>query len=570
MGFSTLLAFLSIIAVSAGRMVVHESRASAPAGFTNKGAAPAADVLTLRVALAANNLAGLQQKLASVSTPGSAEFRQWLSKDDVKSFVAPSAETVAAFNAWATANELSPTVISPNGDWFSITLPVSKADSLFAAKFETFSHPDISSILVRTLSVSLPSELVGHVDVISPSTDFVDSDIRLAPSTSSSLPSRDTPPASCNTNAASGRITPVCLQDLYGIPATPATQSNNTNSIIVSGYVDEWAQAADLTTFFKAFRPDIASNTTFTTTVLDGGENPQGSGEAGVEANLDIQFSMGIATGVATEFLSVGGGGTIAEFAQSLLDTTTFLDGLDNPGTVLTTSYGTTESSFGASMAVKICNGYMALGARGISVIYASGDGGVRGNHDSASVCNINTFMPVFPAACPYVTAVGSTIGIPEVAVNFTGGGFSNLFPTPDYQTAAVSSFLATIPSTFRGTFNKTGRGYPDVALQGWNFDVVANGVTEAVSGTSASAPSFAGLIALINDQLIAAGKPVLGFLNPFIYASESAFTDITTGHNSGFTCPASSVAFDAAPGWDALTGVGTPLFDQLLAAALA
>jgi tripeptidyl-peptidase-1 len=153
--------------------------------------------------------------------------------------------------------------------------------------------------------------------------------------------------------------------------------------------------------------------------------------------------------------------------------------------------------------------------------------------------------MPVFPAACPFVTSVGSTQGFgPEKAINFTGGGFSNVFTTPSYQTSAVASFLRTVPSTFRGTFNKAGRGYPDVSLQGWNFEIVSGGVTGLVGGTSASSPTFAGIIALINDRLVQAGRPVLGFLNPFLYSTAStAFTDITIGHNSGFVCPASSVS---------------------------
>ncbi|KAJ7135552.1 hypothetical protein C8R44DRAFT_609338, partial [Mycena epipterygia] len=62
--------------------------------------------------------------------------------------------------------------------------------------------------------------------------------------------------------------------------------------------------------------------------------------------------------------------------------------------------------------------------------------------------------------------------------------------------------------------------------------------------GTSASSPTFAGIIALINDRLIAERKPTLGFLNPFLYSRASnAFTDITIGHNSGYECPASSVS---------------------------
>jgi tripeptidyl-peptidase-1 len=89
-----------------------------------------------------------------------------------------------------------------------------------------------------------------------------------------------------------------------------------------------------------------------------------------------------------------------------------------------------------------ICNGYAAATARGVSVLFASGDvsgiappslpahalqGGVNGNHDDGFDCGL--FVPVFPASCPYLTSVGSTIGFnPEVAVNFTGGGFSNIF----------------------------------------------------------------------------------------------------------------------------------------------
>jgi tripeptidyl-peptidase-1 len=78
-----LLAVLSICVISAGRMVVHESRAAAPVGFASQGVAPAEEMLTLRVALASNNFAGLEEKLMPLSTPGSPEFRQWSSVEEV-------------------------------------------------------------------------------------------------------------------------------------------------------------------------------------------------------------------------------------------------------------------------------------------------------------------------------------------------------------------------------------------------------------------------------------------------------------------------------------------------------
>jgi len=259
MALCKLLTVLSIVAAASAGMVVHESRAAVPAGFVRKGVAPANDTITLRVALASNNVAGLEQKLLSLSTPGSSDFRQWLSMEDVreflflffacltrntkvKSFVQPSSETVSTFNAFASANGLKPTVISPNGDWVSITLPVSQANTLFAAQFEVFTHPAMSDTITRTLSVSLPSELVGHVDVIHPTTEFVEPNTRLIP-TMLSLDKRAVN-ASCDTSVASGVVTPNCLQEMYGIPTTPATESSN--AVLVTAYEGEFAQAADL------------------------------------------------------------------------------------------------------------------------------------------------------------------------------------------------------------------------------------------------------------------------------------------------------------------------------------
>ncbi|KAJ6507054.1 peptidase S8/S53 domain-containing protein, partial [Mycena sanguinolenta] len=145
--------------------------------------------------------------------------------------------------------------------------------------------------------------------------------------------------------------------------------------------------------------------------------------EAGGEVNLDVQYTAGIATNLPLDFLSVGGD----DLPTAFFDTTTYLDGIANPPTVMTTSYGGNENDFGASVATKICNGYMALGARGISVIFASGDGGVRGGHDSSDQCSNNTFIPVFPAGCPFFTSVGATQGFaPENAANFSSGGFSD------------------------------------------------------------------------------------------------------------------------------------------------
>lgn len=211
---------------------------------------------------------------------------------------------------------------------------------------------------------------------------------------------------------------------------------------------------------------------------------------------------------------------------------------------------------------MRACDGYKQLAARGISVIFSSGDSGVGAN----GTCFSNTdpskemFIPAFPASCPWVTTVGGTQGyLPEVAVQRfgSGAGFSNYFGQPAYQTAAVEGYFGKIGDLYAGLYNKSGRGYPDVAAQGNHDVIVWAGNITTIGGTSASSPTFAAVIALVNDALLAAGKPALGFLNPWIYGGAyKALTDITSGSSIG----CNSSGFPAEVGWDAVTGFGTPV----------
>ena len=129
------------------------------------------------------------------------------------------------------------------------------------------------------------------------------------------------------------------------------------------------------------------------------------------------------------------------------------------------------------------------------------------------------------------ITSVGGTQGVsPEIAASLSSGGFSNYFPRPSYQDDAVSAYLKTLGSTNAGLFNATSRGFPDVAAPAENVTIVWEGQSGNVAGTSCASPIFASIVALINDQLIAAGENPLGFLNPLIYKSPDAFNDITFG----------------------------------------
>ncbi len=237
----------------------------------------------------------------------------------------------------------------------------------------------------------------------------------------------------------------------------------------------------------------------------------------------------------------------------------------------LSTSYGEEEQSVPPEYAFKICNLFMQLGARGVSVLFSSGDSG-PGDTCSRISDDKPYFQPTFPAGCPYVTSVGATYKTsPELAVSFSSGGFSSLHPRPAWQEAAVSGYLKTIGSTYAPFFNASNRGIPDVAAQGNDFIVYDKGRAARLSGTSASSPVFAGVVALLNAARKSKGLSPLGFLNPWLYNNTAALIDITGGAGIGCTNTKyfKSVAlWNATAGWDPVTGLGTPNFAALLAAA--
>ena len=161
-----------------------------------------------------------------------------------------------------------------------------------------------------------------------------------------------------------------------------------------------------------------------------------------------------------------------------------------------------------------------------------------------------------FPASAPHALGCGGTAlqlqngEITSETVwndgsggGATGGGVSIEFPVPSYQTpAGVPTNVDT---------GRSGRGVPDVSGDAdpeTGYTIRVDGADQTIGGTSAVAPLWAALTALVNEAL---GKPA-GFLQPLLYASgsESAFHDITEGNNG---------AYHAGPGYDACTGLGSP-----------
>merc|ERR1712039_85222 len=320
----------------------------------------------------------------------------------------------------------------------------------------------------------------------------------------------------------------------------------------VAEFQGQYFKDSDLKTFGSSCHRDV------TVDKIIGGNQQS----AGIEAELDIEYIKGVAPNVP---LTV-----IYSSQYSLLNWANQINSMSDAPLVHSVSYGNDEIQQSSREYMLTCNtAFMKAGAKGISILFASGDQGVCGR----SGCGLLThsrFHPDFPAGSPYITAVGGTdfegadIGA-ETAWADSGGGFSDNFDIPSYQKDAVAAYKASPDADLppQNLWNNTGRGYPDIAALGGQkapYCVAVNGLFEGVAGSSASSPVTAGVFALLNGLRASQNKAPLGFLNPFIYQNSAAFQDVQSGCNGG----GRMYCFKAIKGWDAATGWGTPNYEAL------
>ncbi|KAJ6503574.1 subtilisin-like protein [Mycena sanguinolenta] len=531
--------------VLSSALVVHESISQVPSGFERLGSPSPTQEIELLVAMVQSNITALAKVVDSVSFPSSPAYGQYLTAAEVAEYVKPGADSVSAVTEWLPSGA-SPTPFTPAGDIVKVSLTVEQAEALLNTAFGTYKYSPTGQEMIRAMSYSLPSTMQQHILFVHPITAFTPSPQR--PAQNTAYKRRATPDrrqlAPCE-----DIVRPVCIQEFYGIPNTTISGSN-TNSIGVAGYnqdsggMSEYANNADLQTFLNEFRPDIAGNT-FNLILLNGAENLQDN-SGGLEGQIDIQYTVGVAGNVPTTYVLDFSNDAVMEF----MDIINWILTQENPPTVFTTSYGSEEAQIPQSSATSICNGYMQLAAMG-------------GASDNIKGCT--EFVPMFPPTCPYVTSVGGTFFQPPTAFVSSGGGFSNYFPVPSYQAADTSAYIATIGDEYSGMYNPSGRGFPDVASE-WEVFIVNEGGVTSVGGTSCASPIFASFIALVNDRLIAAGKPVLGFLNPFLYSTgKGGLDDVANGQSSG--CSGSTGGWNSTTGWDPVSGLGTPDWAGMMAA---
>ncbi|KAI4277016.1 MAG: hypothetical protein L6R35_006171 [Caloplaca aegaea] len=571
-----------------------ESLRAIPQGWHQGRSPPAAQRLRFRIALRQENAYHFEQHVLAISTPDNPKYGEHMSRDDLKAMLKPSSEASDAILGWLHTEGVSSSDIEDAGDWINFYVSATEAERIMHTKFYYYSNSHNGMERIRTLHYSVPKMLHQHIHMIQPTTRFgqvhpqrstVFEHFEIGESKASVGRYRG---SALNATFCNSTITPQCLRDLYQIGNFRGTAKNG-NKIGVCGYLEQYAKFSDFNQFTTQYAP-YAANENFTYVLINGGLATQGDTEFNsVEANLDVQYAYPLSYPTPGFYYSTGGLGELipdldqptAEDNQNepYLDFLHYVLALPDSQlpTTLTTSYGEDEQSVPEPYTNMTCSLFAQLGARGVSVLFSSGDTGPGSACQSNDGKNATRLLPVFPAACPYVTSVGGTFRVqPERAIGFSSGGFSDRFPRPAYQDAAVTTYLNSIGDTFKGLFNPNGRGFPDVAAQAYNFTVIDSGREIRVGGTSASAPAFAGIVALLNGARLAKGRKPLGFLNPFIYKyGYRGLTDIVDGGSRGCTgrdifsgLPTPIVpgaGWNATMGWDPVTGYGTPNFPALL-----
>jgi kumamolisin len=472
--------------------------------------------------------------------------RTYMSRDEFATTYGADQQDIDKIEAFAQNNGLVVVEASPERRSVVLSGTAAAFNTAFGTKLQHFEHPD-GTYRGRTGALSVSSEVTDIIEGVFGLDDRPQAKPhyqRQNPQTKSPKPKS----GNVSANASPVSFTPPQLAKLYNFPQG----LDGTNQCIAIIELGGGYRPADLKAYFKNLQLPVPKVKAIR---VDNGRNqPSTADSADGEVMLDIEVAAALApkAQIVVYFAPNTDQGFQDAISKALHDNV-------NKPSVISISWGGPESAWTAQSLQQFDHMFQTAAALGVTVCCASGDNG------SADGVNDGAQHVDFPASNPYalgcggtfLAASGNTITSETVwnenANSATGGGVSASFPLPSYQNSAHVP-----PSANPG--GGSGRGVPDVsgdADPASGYIVRVDGQSFVIGGTSAVAPLYAGLIALINQKL---GKPV-GFLNPLIYGSLSGkglFNDIATGNNG---------AYSASQGWDACTGWGSPNGSKLLSA---
>ncbi len=467
--------------------------------------------------------------------------RRHLTREEFAATHGALADDLARIRAFATANGLRVKEESVPRRSIVLSGPVSAFTRAFEVELSRFEHPR-GAYRGRTGSVKIPPDLVDAIEGVF--------GLDNRPQAMPHFRRRREAAAGLAPRLGGKTYTPVQVVQAYDFPAN----LNGAGQCIAILELGGGYNAADLSQFFGNLNIPVPQVSAIP---VDGGANaPTGDpNSADAEVALDIEVAGAVAPGasIAVYFAPNTDQGFLDALTTAIHDNT-------NKPSVLSISWGGPESQWTQQAMTAFDAACQDAATLGVTVCAAAGDNG------STDGVQDNLLHVDFPASSPAILACGGTVldaagnqingeeTWNELATGggATGGGVSQVFPLPSWQQNA------NVPAAPNNT---QGRGVPDVAGDAdpnSGYQIVVDGQSGVVGGTSAVAPLWAGLIAVVNQQLTQA----VGYLNPLLYtpAVAATFHDITAGSNG-------VPLYTAGAGWDACTGLGSPDGAALLTA---
>ncbi|KAL3963207.1 hypothetical protein ACCO45_000211 [Purpureocillium lilacinum] len=566
------------------------------------------------IALTQRNVERGMDLVMEVSDPDSPSYGKYYTRDQIRDLFAPTDESVSTVKRWLVESGIpeSAILVPRSKTWVRFDTTVAHLETLVKARYHVYDHIAARDEHIGTEEYHLPEDVAPHVDFVVPGVAFTRlgrSGLEKRKSDGSGAGGRPLRPLDATIQLNPGTIgdcsravTPDCIKKMYQIPDGKLAHPSNRLGIFQTD--GNYYVQSSMDIFTKAFAPHVPAGTMPKVYNID---NATGTSEdpwvAGSEAMLDFEMAVPIVypqgtvlfaapssgagqAGVFNPFLDAIDGSYCNFTSHGITGDTPEIDGTYPthecgtvpPTNVISISYGLTEPSYPNRYLMRQCDEWMKLSLAGITIVVATGDDGVARRNGPCLGEHQDIFVPDAVCSCPYITGVGSTylplgkkVGDDEHATDSfsSGGGFSNIHKTAPYQKDAVQNYLTKHnPGYPGGVYNAQGRGYPDLSANG-DMVVVVIGERQWISGgTSEAAPIVAAMFNLINEERLAAGKPVIGFVNPVLYKHPEMFNDITVGKqdkggvlrhgcgNDGFSC---------AEGWDPVTGLGTPKYPKML-----
>jgi kumamolisin len=449
------------------------------------------------------------------------------------------ADTFARLAAFATAHNLKVVETEPGRRLMKVSGTIGDLSAAFGANLALYQHGS-KKFRGRTGVLTAPADVADDLEAVL----GLDQRPIATPKLVRTAPA-----------AAAASYLPNAVAALYGFPKT--TGAGECVAIIeLGGGVSDTDTKA-------AFQAMGIPAPTVTAIGVSGGTNSPGTDpNADGEVALDVQVAGGAAPGAtfAVYFAPNTDQGFVDAITHAVHDAT-------NKPSVMSISWGSPESVWTQQAIAAMTSAFQDAALAGVSVFAASGDGlatdGVKDGKPHVD----------FPASSPWVVGCGGTALQTNAGARSgetvwnsdgggTGGGVSDLFAVPAYQSGVkIPKELGLSHASHKQPRTTGGRGVPDVAADAdpnTGYRVVVDGKAEVIGGTSAAAPLWAGLFALVNE---AAGKPV-GQPHTTFYANPAIFNDVTHGNNKS-----GAIGYSAGKGWDACTGLGTPKGAAVVAA---